>query len=190
MKRRRAKIREEARKLFLTGQMHTNSEIAARLRVKPHTVGKWRRDEDWDGLRTKIDIRAAEVFAEKIANDRVSLNLKHFRFWDLLLAKLTDDLKRERPLDIRDIERIATVVDRAQKGQRLARGLSTGGETEEAIRAQSIAETRRIIDAFIQSVKENVADEQTRDRIRRSILDALPAEADSGASQPHDQVLQ
>jgi len=35
--------------------------------VKPHTVAKWRRDEDWDDLRLKIDLRAAEMFVERLA---------------------------------------------------------------------------------------------------------------------------
>ena len=54
------KTREEARRLYLTGEMNMNAEIATRLSVKPHTVGLWRRQEDWDGLRLKIDRRAAE----------------------------------------------------------------------------------------------------------------------------------
>ena len=62
MGRSLTKSREEARRLYLTGEISTNAEIAARLKVKPHTVGTWRRQEDWDGLRLKIDRRAAELF--------------------------------------------------------------------------------------------------------------------------------
>ncbi len=35
MKRALLKMREEARRLFLTGEITTNAEIAARLKVKP-----------------------------------------------------------------------------------------------------------------------------------------------------------
>ena len=80
MKRSLLKSREEARRLYLTGEVTLNSEIAARLKIKPHTVGRWRREEDWDGLRMKIDRRAAELFVEKIATDRVTLNVRHYRF--------------------------------------------------------------------------------------------------------------
>jgi len=38
-----SKTREEARRLFLTGEIRLNSEIAARLGVKAHTVDLWRR---------------------------------------------------------------------------------------------------------------------------------------------------
>jgi hypothetical protein len=77
------------------------------------------------------------------------------------------------------MERIAGVLDRAQKGQRLAKGLSSSGETEEQIRAQSQAEIRGLIDAFIDAVKQNVEDEEARDRIRRSLAEALPEEEES-----------
>ena len=176
------KKREEARRLFLTGEMTSNVEIAARLGVKPHTVGVWRRQEDWDGLRLKIDRRAAEMFVEKIATDKVTLNVRHYRFWELVLAKLAEDLKAKGPLNIREMDRVAGILERAQKGQRLAKGLSISGETEEAIRAQAQAENRRLIDVFIHAVKENVTDEQTRDRIRQAILAALPEEPGDGAS--------
>ena len=183
------KVREEARRLYLTGEMATNAEIAAHLRVKPHTVGLWRREEDWDGLRRKIDRRAAELFVEKLANDRVTLNAQHFKLWGLVLSKLLEGLKSDS-MDhtIKNLDKVAGILDRAQRGQRLARGLSLDGETEEQIRAESHAELRRLIDAFIDSVKENVTDEQTRERIRRSILEALPEEEDDGAGDPGDEV--
>jgi hypothetical protein len=174
MKRR--KSREEARRLFLAGEVETNAEIAVRLGTKPHTVGKWRKDEDWDGLRLKIDRRAAELFVEKIATDRTTLNVRHYRLWDLVLANLGESLKATRNLDVRETERVAGILDRAQKGQRLAKGLSLSGETEEKIRAESQAEIRGLIDAFIDAVKENVENEETRDKIRRVLLDTIPQE--------------
>ena len=186
MGKQHSKIREEARRMFLTGETDTNAEIARRLGVKPHTIGKWRRDEDWDDLRMKIDRRAAEMFVEKIASDRVTLNVRHYRMWELLLAKLAEDLKSRQVTDIRELERIASILERSQKGQRLAKGLSSTGETEEAIRAQSPAEIRRVIDTFIDAVKEYVTDEETRDCIRRHILAALPEEKGTGTGDPGD----
>jgi hypothetical protein len=167
--------------LFLTGEMSTNRELAAHLKVKPHTVGRWRREEDWDGLRFKIDRRAAELFVEKIATDRMTLNVRHYRFWELLLARLAEDIKGQKDLNLREIERISTILDRAQKGQRLAKGMSVYGETEEGIRAQAQADIQRLVDTFIDAVKENVTDEETKDRIRKTILEAIPDEEGDGA---------
>ncbi len=189
MRRSLTKTREEARRLYLTGELETNTEIATRLHVKPHTVGKWRREEDWDELRRKVERRASEMFAEKIASDRVTLNVRHYRMWDLLMAKLAEELKNKQGIDVRGLERISTILDRAQKGQRLAKGLSITGETEEAIRAQSEAEMRHLIDVFIDTVKENVDDEDTRERIRQAILAALPQEEDTGAGEPDEALV-
>ena len=183
MRRTLKKTKEEARRLYLSGEMTTNAEIAARLKTKPHTIGRWRKEEDWDDLRLKIDRKAAEMFVEKIATDRVTLNVRHYRLWELILAKLMEDLKVKKSIDIREMERVAGILERAQRGQRLAKGLSTTGESEEQIRAQSEAETRRLIDTFIDSVKDNVPDEETRDRIRRALMAALPEEADAQAEE-------
>lgn len=170
--------RVEARQLFLSGDVTTNSELAARLKVKPHTIGEWRKAEEWDEMRRKIDKRAAELFVEKIANDRVTLNVKHYKYWDVLFARLADEMKHSsNPAAVRDLERMAAILDRAQKGQRLAKGMSVA-ETEEQIRAESQAEIRKLIDAFIDAVKDNVPDEEARDRIRRAVIAATPQEAD------------
>ena len=170
MSKATAKVREEARELFLTGQMTTNSEIAARLRVKPHTVGIWRKQEDWDGLRLKVSKQEAERMVRKIATDRVTLNVRHYRYWDLLMSNLAEMLKSNKDLAIKELDCVAGILDRAQKGQRLAKGMGLGGETEEAIRAETQAELRKAINLVREAIKENVTDEETRDRIGRAIL--------------------
>ena len=188
MKRSLSRKRAEARKLYLSGEAASNTEIAARLKVKPHTVGRWRKEEDWDGLRLKIDKRAAELFVEKIATDRVTLNVRHYRFWELMLVKLSESLKQSGALDIREMDRVAGILERAQKGQRLAKGMSVTGETEEQIRAQAQAETRGLIDAFVDAVKEHVPDEEAREKIHRAILDRIPQEEADGTGESQDQV--
>ena len=126
------------------------------------------------------------MFIEKIATDRVTLNVGHFRLWQALLGKLGEIVKTRPMTDVRDLERLAGILDRAQKGQRLAKGLSLSGESEEAIRAQSEAEMRKVVDTFIDSIKENVHDEEARERIRVAILASLPDETSDGAGQSGD----
>ena len=188
MNKATGKLREEARELFLTGQMKTNAEIAARLRLKPHTVGNWRKQEDWDGLKLKVSKKEADMLVKRIATDRVSLNVRHYRYWDMLLASLGEMLKNHKDLNIRDMDRIAGILDRAQKGQRLAKEMGLDGETEEVIRAEAQAELRKAINLVRDAIKENVNDEETRDRIGRAILAALPAEPGTGTGQPEDAI--
>ena len=184
MARASAKVRERARALFLSGEAVSNVEIARHLKIKPHTVAAWRKAEDWDALKLAVDKRAAEKLVEEIATDRVELNRRHFRFWELALAKAAEVLKSEPAFDLRSLERLTAVLDRAQKGQRLAKGLSVDGETEEAIRAQAQAEIRGLIDTFVGVVKENVQDEELRERIAVAIVSRLPREPDGGVDQP------
>lgn len=176
--------REDARRLFLTGEASSIAEIGRRLKTKPHTIGVWRKEEDWDGLRLKIDRRAAEHLVEQLANERVTLNGQHFKLWAAVVSRLLESLKGDCPnaQDARTLEKIAGVLDRAQKGQRLARGLSLDGQTEEQIRAEAAAESRRLIDLFVDVVKSEVKDEAVRDRIARILLERLPRTDDDEAA--------
>ncbi len=177
MARAASKVREEARRLYLTGEVTSNAEIAARLKLKPHTVGLWRRQEAWDDLRLKIDRRAAELLVEKLANDRVTLNANHFKLWGVVVSQLLETLKDGgAEAKVKTLEKVSAILDRAQKGQRLARGLALDGQTEEQIRAEAAAETRKLIDLFIDVVKTEVPDQDARDRIARAILTRLPAD--------------
>ena len=186
LNRNRSELQTRAREMFLTGEMDSNAAIARCLRVKPHTIARWRRAEKWDDLLLKIDRRAAELFVEKIASDRGDLNIRHFRFWEALLTKLASVLQRQPDMNIRDLERMAGIVERSQKGQRLAKGLSTSGDTEETIRAQSEAEIRTLIDLFVETIREHISDEKIRDNIRQQLLAALPQEAGPGAGDARD----
>ena len=172
--------REEARRLYLTGEATSVAEIARRLKTKPHTIGQWRSEEDWDGLRLKIDRQAADKLVEQLATERVTLNAQHFKLWGVVVSQLFETIQKQGlSLEkIRSLERVSSILEKAQRGQRLARGLSLDGRTEEQIRAQAEADGRALIDTFIEAVKAEVPDEQTRDRIARALLEHCPAEAD------------
>jgi len=184
MARASAKVREKARELYLTGAMESNAEIARHLKLKPHTVATWRGIERWDELKLHIDRKAAEKMAEQIASDRVALNVRHYRFWDALLGQIADGIKNPKGFDVRSVERIAAVLERAQKGQRLAKGLSLDGETEEGIRAQAQAEIRTLIDHFITALKEHVVDDAIRERIAVGNLVRPPEESSLRTDEP------
>jgi hypothetical protein len=170
--------REEARRLYLTGEVPTVAEIARKLKIKPHTVGLWRRDEDWDGLRLKIDKRAAEKLVEQLAGERVKLNARHYKFWDVVGGKMVELVKsgQMNGEEIKNLDRLAAILEKMQRGQRLARGLSLDGQTEEQVRAEAHAELRTLVDVFIDVVRQEVSEETTRDRIVRAVLEYIPAD--------------
>ena len=182
MARHARRKREEARRLYLTGEGTTVAEIARRLKIKPHTVGLWKHEENWDELRLKIDRQAAEKLVAQLANERVELNARHFKFWDVIGSKVVELVKSGQLADeeIKGLDRLSAILDRMQKGQRLARGLSLDGQTEEQVRAGAEAEMRALVDLFIVVVTQEVPDEPTRDRIARAVLERIPAEEVEG----------
>ena len=178
-------MREKARELYLTNEVSNVAQIARQLKIKPHTLGKWRKDEDWDGLRLKIDQRAAEQLAEKIASERVTLNAQHFKLWGVVVSQLFQSLQKGGLSgdQVRNLEKVAGILDRAQKGQRLARGLSLDGQTEEQLRAGFEADGKSLIDCFIDIVKSEIDDKTVRDRIAQAIF-----ERSSEDEEPPEQV--
>src|SRR2546428_4831748 len=178
MARHTIKTREEARRLFLTNEVTSVAEIARRLKVKPHTIGMWRKEEDWDAMRLKIDKRAAEKLVEELANERVALNAQHYKFWNMVMSRTLEAAQKGgmKAEEIRTLEKMANIIDKAQKGQRLAPGLSLDGQTEEQVLAESAAAQRHIVDVVIDVVKTEVKDELLRDRIARVLLERFPAE--------------
>jgi hypothetical protein len=172
--------REEARRMYLTNEVTSVAEIARRLGVKPHTVGLWKRDEDWDGMRLKIDRTAADKLVEQLAGERVQLNARHYKFWDVIGGRLVESVKRQT-LDgeeIKGLDRLSAILERMQKGQRLARGLALDGQTEEQILAKAESDSRSLIDLFVDVVKAKVTDEALRDEIAQVLLARIPRDPD------------
>jgi predicted transcriptional regulator len=182
------KKREAARRMFLTNTCETNAEIARKLGLKPHTVARYRKEEDWDGLKLGINRNAARKMAEQLTNERVSLNVQHYTYFEVALHELRSTLKGQGKLTIREVCDVMAAVEKAQKGQRLAKGVGVDDHTEEQIRAEAQAQLHRLIDVFISAVKENVGDEQARERIRKAVLAALPEEPVGGAGDGEDEV--
>lgn len=178
--------RREARKLFLGGEIATNAEIARRVGLKPHTVGRYRKEEDWDGLRLKSDRRAAEEMAEKCSSERVSLNMQHYKLFEFGLGHLVKTMKGEGKFTVREVGELMAAIERAQRGQRLARGMSVTGETEEQIRAQAEADHRGLIDAFTDAVKEHIHDEDLRERIAQAVMAKFPGSSDDATNDGAD----
>ena len=174
MKRATSALRKKARRLFLSGEMETNAEIAANLKVKPHTVGAWRREEGWDETRRKAEKNAAAKMAAAIASENVSTNITHYKIWGVLLKKLIGTLDDTDPETVRVLERQAAVAERAQRGQRVARGLSADGQTEERIRAEAQADYRSLVDAVVEAVQLHVSDEIVREKIADAVMGKFP----------------
>jgi hypothetical protein len=116
--------------------------------------------------------------AEQIPSDHVGLNLKHFRYLEVLLIGVAETLKADTgKLGTREVAEIAGIIEKCQRGRRLARGLSAGGEAEEEVRARAEAENRALVGTFVDAVKEHVPDEIFRETIHAAIMARFPGAA-------------
>ena len=167
--------REEARRLYLSRDVTSVAEIARRLKIKPHTVGLWKKQEDWDGMLFKIERLAAEKLVDELANERVALNAQHHKSWNLVMGKMFEAAQQGgmKAETIRTLEKMANILTQAQKGQRLARGMSVDGATEEQFRAESAAAQRAVVDMVMDVIRTEVKDEPTRERIAQVLLENL-----------------
>ncbi len=169
------KKRKEARRLFLTGGCDSNAEIGRRLGLKPHTVAKYRKDEDWDGLRLKMDRHAAEKMAEQLATEPMTLNMRHYQYYEVVLAEISRTLKAKHgKFTSRELTELIGVIKEAQRGQRLARGMALDGKSEDQIRAEAEADFRALVDAFLDAVKDHVGDEGVREKIAQAVMAKFP----------------
>ncbi len=95
--------------------------------MKARTVARYRKEEGWDELRVKVDRQAAEKLVESLAGERTSLNLRHFRYWDAILAQVGEAMKTDTAHGIRELERLTHIVERCRKASgSLAASASTG----------------------------------------------------------------
>ena len=125
----------------------------------------------------KIDRHAAEQLAERIASERVSLNATHFRLWGVVVAQLFERLQQGGLSgdEIRNLDKVAGILDRAQKGQPadtgpVLRPVAPGQAARRGGQFRRPHIARRRID--------EVADEETRDRIAQAMMEASPMEPD------------
>ncbi len=126
----RRQKREEARRLFLTGEADSNAAIARKLRMKARTVARYRKEEDWDELRVKVDRQAAEKLVESLAGERTSLNLRHFRYWDAILAQVGEAMKADVAHGIRELERLTTSSSGSRRGSAWLAASASPGRTK------------------------------------------------------------
>ena len=75
---------------------------------------------------------------------------------------------------------MAETVGALLQESREARGLSLDGQTEEQIRAEAAAESRHLVDVFLNAVRAEVPEEEIRDRIAAAVLSRLPDADDDG----------
>lgn len=74
--------------------------------------------------------KITEKIIEKQIESEAQLNLKHYALWEMFVKKLASKAKNPL-LEAKDIKALADVLEKAQKGQRLAAGLKDENDTKD-----------------------------------------------------------
>lgn len=118
----------------------TIAEISAETGTTVDRLKKLCSGSKWVKQRaqfgTKADERTDAKTIEKISDDRSEVNRVHYEMWGSVIAKLQDALKAALELD--EIETITKALDRAQKGQRLAKDMVTDKTSQEVTGSMSV----------------------------------------------------
>ena len=95
------------------------------------TLTRWRREGNWDEEKFELEQEAADRARAELLDELASTQRDHFNMWKLFLWQVAEQLKDSegRPMLIKDhgkLEAYSRVLERAQKGQRVALGVEDG----------------------------------------------------------------
>ena len=115
-----------------------------------HTVGRWKKDEDWDALQPEDRAPGRRADGGEVSppiastlNDAALQGLGNRGESGRSSSRMQNVVVCNGERSPRASRSVAAILDRAQKGQRLARGLSLDGKVEEQIRAEAESLTIR-----------------------------------------------
>ena len=119
-----ARTYDKAARLFLSGEMDTTKQIAAAVKIDPHTVERWRREGDWDALKRGIPIRAAAMLRQRLAGTQPQRDAQHRQMWGLMLIQAGALLARPE-VTHDELEQLERVVAASGRCLAMIRGTNT-----------------------------------------------------------------
>lgn len=89
---------------------------------------KW--TEDRNRFRTETELKTTEKTIERISDERAQINRRHYELWGMVIEKLERALMTA--LEVDEIETLTRALDRAHKGQRLAKEMDRKDEQQQS----------------------------------------------------------
>lgn len=124
------KLRRELMQEYLTSG-EPLAEIARKHKIREATLCGWSRAEGWASIREAIETRALEKCIEDAATKLAKHNEKFLKIWDAFLAHVMIGLNTGKEgLPAVELEPLARVAEKAQRGQRVAMNADVPGEYE------------------------------------------------------------
>jgi len=126
-------IQWEAMRAEYVSTEATYAELAHRYGTSLDAVKKRAGKEKWPEQRhqvsTEIALKTDQKTIDRISDERSEINAKHYAAWGEVIAKLQAALKTTMDLD--EIDKLTRSLERAQKGQRLAKDMVTEKTSQE-----------------------------------------------------------
>lgn len=88
---------------------------------------KW--TEDRNRFRTETELKTTEKTIELVSDERSQINARHYALWGMVIDKLERALMTA--LEVDEIETLTRALDRAHKGQRLAKEMDRKDEQQQ-----------------------------------------------------------
>jgi len=165
---------EELRKEFLIGNYKTLKEFAETKGLNYNSLKN--KAKGWLQEKAKLLEEKNKKVIERVIEQRIEkeadYNLAHLRAWDELLAIVMEVLRnkeqhlmtRNGKINIYALERVANILEKIQRGQRLALGLD---EQQQKQSEEILVKLQQIVGALndgnVQSETETVCEESAEE---------------------------
>lgn len=128
----------EAKHTYVTTEASL-AEIAHKFGTSESQVRKRAAAEKWtderNRVRTETEQKTTEKTIELVSDDRAQINAAHYAIWGEVIGKLKAALLTALELD--EIDTLTKALERAQKGQRLAKDMVTDRTSTETTGAEA-----------------------------------------------------
>lgn len=112
----------------------TLAELANKYGPSESQLRKRAAAEKWtderNKFRTETERKTTEKTVERISDERSEINARHYALWQMVIDKLERALMTA--LEVDEIETLTRALDRAHKGQRLAKEMDRKDEQPNA----------------------------------------------------------
>lgn len=129
------RVRNQVRSAFLAGQYPGVPQLAKAFNIPSKTIHQWRSSEGWDELKAQIDTEAKRRLVNKLAEKKSEIDDQHFKLWGAFDAQVFMYMKKaqddKRLIGPKTLDTLSKVLERSQKGRRIACGADASIEVRE-----------------------------------------------------------
>ena len=138
---------------YLSGKYKSVKEIAEAFNIpRVQTIHEWISRENWDKSLDEFNKAKDPILDQTSQIER--MKREHYQIWTRLRGHLAEHInraiKRNQPMSINDLEKATRILERIQKGRRIAKDADVGpinvGDNEIKIDYKSLEERSKEVE--------------------------------------------